>query len=192
MSDQDRWSNQLFVNDNQPLTQSRADILAVNLQALYNNFEDRCTETWDLDSIRVYDLSEADAPAYDADISPVTGTSSGDAFQQVAVVLTWLTGLPGRKFRGRTYLAGFANDQFTRTDDGPLLFNDPTVRGSVLNGASAYFDAMVADGAIPVVYSRVGAGAQTAINGARVGSVPDTQRRRRDQVEEDYAFIPLP
>lgn len=192
ISNQERWSNTFHVNLDQPLDQTLADTLATNVEALYNNFEDRLTDSWELDRIQAYDLSAADEPAFECSITGVVGTSTGDAFQQVAPVLTWRTGLPGRKFRGRTFLCGFANDQYVRAGDGPLLFNDATVRGAVLDGAEAYFLAMVADDAIPVVYSRVGAGAQTAIIRADVGSIPDTQRRRRNELVEDYLGRDLP
>lgn len=186
LSDQDRWTNTFHVDDETPLTQARANVLAVNTMALYNNFEDRCVSYWTLDDITVYDRSGPGEPSFVAGIGAgVQGTSTDPCFQQISVVLSWLTGLPGRSFRGRTYLAGIANDQYV-SDGGPLLMSDATVRGAILDGAEAYFDAMFADDAIPIVFSRVGAGDVTAIVQARVGSVPDTQRRRRDQIEEDY------
>jgi len=190
-STQERWTNTFHVDILGALTQSVADDLAQNVTALYNNIEDRCTDSWGVDRVQAYDLSEADAPSYECDITPVSGTSAGDAFQQIAVVITWRTGVPGRKFRGRTYLCGFANDQYTRAGDGPLLFNDATVRGSVIAGIEAYHAGMLLDDAIPVVWSRVGAGQKSAIVSAGVGSVPDTQRRRRNELLEDYLDVNL-
>ena len=71
------------------------------------------------------------------------------------------------------------------------LFNDATVRGSVIAGIEAYHAGMVLDDAIPVVWSRVGAGQKSAIISAGVGSIPDTQRRRRNELEEQYLDVSL-
>jgi len=191
ISNQERWTNTFHVDIPFSLTQAVADELGDNVTALYNNFEDRCVDYWGLDRVQAYDLSEEDAPSFECDITPVDGTSSGVAFQQIAVVLTWRTGVPGRKFRGRTYLAGISTDQFVQTGDGPLLMNDGTVVGALIAGIEAYHAGMLLDDAIPVIWSRVGAGQKSAITSAGVGSIPDTQRRRRNELEESYEVVNL-
>ena len=47
--------------------------------------------------------------------------------------------------------------------------------------------ALLGDARELVVYSRVGAGAMTNITDCECGFVPDTQRRRRHQLTENYA-----
>ena len=192
MSQVERWSNTFHFIDLVPLTQSRADSLRTIPQELYVNLIDRLTPQWTWDTCTVQDKSEEDGPIYDVAFEEMTGSAAGSAFQQIAVVITWGTGVPGRRRRGRTYLAGLSNSQFDEDPSEVLKVEAGTVAEAILDAADAMHARSLIEGAAFVVYSRVGAGQTTAIDRARVGLVPDTQRRRRGDVPEEYVSRSFP
>lgn len=105
-----------------------------------------------------------------------------------AIVASLITGVPGRRTRGRIYLPLTGAEVATNNGLLPLV-GQQLVADSV---AAALEDLRVAgydvgaDGLDPVVVSTTG-GLATPITTVRVGNVPDVQRRRRNGLAETYA-----
>lgn len=106
------------------------------------------------------------------------GTNAAGAMpNQVAIVVTTLTGRPGRSFRGRAYLPMIAQGQIGATGQlTQALCN--TIATSFSSFLSGVKDA--AGGAPPVIASRTRS-AMTDVLSVNVDSLPDTQRRRRNK-----------
>lgn len=192
LTTQERWSNTFYADDNVPLTQSRADQIAAEFAQFYSGFADLISTAWQFSECTVYDRSEVDGESRDAVFSPVTGTDTEATFQQIAIVLSWGTTNPGKKFRGRTYLAGIATTAFTRVDSVSPLLLGVTSQEAIVDAAVLLHSELFGLGIILGVFSRVPPGAFTAFTSARVGTVPDTMRSRRDNLIESYVSAPLP
>jgi hypothetical protein len=107
------------------------------------------------------------------------GTSAAAQLpDQCALVVSLLTGIPGRTKRGRLYLppmsAGLMNG------NGQLSSATCT---TVAAAMAAFFNGIrtSANGAQPVVASAT-AGTKTPLTSVRVDSIVDTQRRRRNKI----------
>ena len=96
---------------------------------------------------------------------------------QLAVVCSLRTDLATRAGRGRMFWPGPASDALT---DGTL---GATPIAAFVTAGSALFSAMGASSLIPVLYSRTTTLVQV-ITSFDIGSVLDTQRRRRDKLVE--------
>jgi hypothetical protein len=116
------------------------------------------------------------------------GSGTAGKPPQSSAVFTHLTGLAGRRYRGRTYWPWLATS-----------FTGSTLKGSVPSTAAAEFAAMVnaigseaatGDALEFSVYSRT-ADVVTPVTQVRVGDVVDTQRRRRDNLVELYQVADL-
>lgn len=125
------------------------------------------------------DMTTASSPSFPDSRTPAVGDVATDSVpNNVALVVTWLTGLRGRSFRGRTYIPGIAEATFTGSDVGS-------------SNAAAYagvYDDLLADLAIAgfdlVVASLFSGGAPraaaviTPIIELAVNRIADSQRRR--------------
>lgn len=119
--------------------------------------------------------------------APIQGIGNSLLPNQVATVVTLLTATPGRQTRGRMYLPTLKQ---TVGDQGR---NSQAQVLTILNMMGAFFEQVgtsvplgLRAALAPAVFSQVGAGRRTAITSIRVGDVPDTQRRRRDGLVENY------
>jgi hypothetical protein len=101
---------------------------------------------------------------------------------QVAVVISLLTDSATRHGRGRLYLPA---PDVSMCVDGKL---SSTCLTNLDTGFTALFDSLNTDGLTPVVRNR-SAHTSTVVTSARVGSVFDTQRRRRNKIAETYTAI---
>jgi hypothetical protein len=120
--------------------------------------------------------------------SSVHGTSGGGLLPlEVACCVSLRTPVTGRAGRGRFYLPAVVKDSL-----GDHGFFTSTYQGVVADGAVAFLEQLQVAGsggftaqAIPIVtggaYTHYG-----IINQVKVGSVPDSQRRRRRQLVESY------
>lgn len=118
-----------------------------------------------------------------------TGTSVANQPAQVARVISLRTGRPGRSYRGRMYWPSLTAVIVPGT--GKL---DPTNQLATLNNAIKMIK-MVRDQANtivgagsdiqPVIYSST-LDLVTPVTKVQVGDVLDTQRRRRDRLQESY------
>lgn len=141
--------------------------------------------------VRCYFYASETAPASAVGVSPLNlaGTGSPSRPTSVAAVLSLSTGLAGRRYRGRMYWPALGNVINTTG-----RFSS-TVTAALAQGGSDLltFIATAAPSAaplIPVVVSRTG-GFVTPVTEVRVGDVPDTQRSRRDNLDEVYATFPV-
>jgi hypothetical protein len=114
-------------------------------------------------------------------LSPLSGTGAG-GYPQIAVVLSLRTARPrGYASNGRMYVPC---SQAIGSSDGRI--SAATALGIATAGATliaAINDVGLGQAA---VMSAVGAGRTEPITGVRVGRVMDTQRRRRNQLAEEY------
>jgi hypothetical protein len=121
--------------------------------------------------------------------SAITGTTSSAALPpQVAWVVSLTTALPrGRGHIGRVYLPAFrssiplTNGRLGTTEVVPMLASFKTM----INALGALVGL-----ATPIVASPLGAPFQL-VTGLRGGLVLDTQRRRRDDLDEGYQLLAL-
>lgn len=110
---------------------------------------------------------------------------------QSAMVVSLRTGRAGRSYRGRLYLPAL-NVTLTPA----TLRIDPAIRNGVSSQMAAWLRdiANVAPGVPridPVVVSQT-IGVVTGITNVEVGDILDTQRRRRDSLEEAYFSTDIP
>jgi len=101
-----------------------------------------------------------------------------------AMVFSMSTGIPGRRYRGRSYWpalgAGVLAGRISTTDQASQLSSFASMIGAISTAAPV--------GAAPdlAVHSSIGAGLVTPVTSLRLGRVPDSQRRRRDALGEEY------
>lgn len=107
---------------------------------------------------------------------------------QIAMVLSLITSVPGAKGRGRLYLPLLG--QTVGTNGRVPTANVTAVAGACqelvnglnTDGAAVYDD----DSVYAIVASGVGQGLNSRVDRIRVGDVLDDQRRRRDALQESY------
>jgi len=128
-------------------------------------------------------------PATDGQTTRVTATVShagsitGNPLPyQVAVVISLLTDTATRHGRGRLYLPA---PDVSMCVDGKL---SSTALTNIDTGMTALFDSLNTSVLTPVVRNRT-AHSSLNVTSARVGSVFDTQRRRRNKIPETYTAI---
>lgn len=117
------------------------------------------------------------------------GTSGGGLLPlQIASVVSWQTLRIGRHGRGRIYLPALAKDSYG--DHGRLT---TTARGVILDQAVALIEGLAftaVGGGLALHIRPIVTGSPWTqygiIQSVKVGDVPDTQRRRRRQLEEAY------
>lgn len=120
------------------------------------------------------------------DILELAGTADGDQLPpQVAIVVSWVTALRNRGGRGRIYLPAPATDTLSaaRISTAAVTATVAAI-GRMLNG-------LVTAGLTPIIWSP-GKPSPPAIISYNVGDVFDTQRRRRDQLQEVRTSAPVP
>lgn len=131
--------------------------------------------------------TQALAVAGAAAIQVGTGTVSNPA--QTSVVASLRTGISGRSFRGRTYWPALGYGL-----TGSLKFT-ASVPGLVASGIKALWSSVADEAGLGdfglVVYSAT-RDVLTPVSSIAVGDVPDTQRRRRDNLVEQYATVTYP
>jgi hypothetical protein len=136
--------------------------------------------------VTAYELDSLTGPAVavaEESIS-LAGTSTSDALPpQCAVCVTLLTGRPGRSYRGRQYLGGFA----VGAVDGNGVIETETIV-AVRDFYAAWMGAVNDIGNFRkcvVLSPTLGIG--STITSVSVGNIWDTQRSRRDGVAETYS-----
>lgn len=106
---------------------------------------------------------------------------------QVSIVVTLLTATPSRQTRGRMYLPALkqtVGDQ--GRNSGAQVLSILNMMGAFLEQVGTAVPLGLRAALRPVVVSQVGAGRVSEITAIRVGDVPDTQRRRREGLVENY------
>lgn len=188
----EKWVNVFHVvqavDDDDTLTLAIATSLRDRFATFYNAIKAQQHQNYGVDMFTVKNLQTGHdgeqfelAPA----VAIVGGSATDPLPSQDALVVSWRTPLAGRKFRGRTYLAGWATAALET--DNPTI--DPANVTLVGNAARALITGLGADFRPLAVWSRIeppAGGLVTVINNVRVGRVFDTQRRRRNKFNEAY------
>lgn len=121
---------------------------------------------------------------------PIPGTGTSVMPSVCCSVVSLLTGIPGRRMRGRMYVpylnAGASSFRITSSEVSSILSQTKTR----LNNWAAALTATGEGTSVPVVVSEAGS-LCTPVQQLRVGDVPDTQRRRRDSLIEVYSSVAL-
>lgn len=104
---------------------------------------------------------------------------------QCSICVTLQTGLAGSRNRGRLYLP--PPDITALQTNGRL---DAGAFTGLNAGFTAWKNSLIGDGFTPVVVSR-STSANIVVNNIRIGSVVDTQRRRRNDLVETYTNVPV-
>lgn len=121
--------------------------------------------------------------------TPLAGSNTPTKPFQTAIVCSLLTLRPGRSYRGRIYwpALGIAMEAST-------LRLALGTRTSLLTGFAALFDlirdAAPAEDQPNLIVASATAGVNTQVQQIAVGDVLDTQRRRRDSLQEQYSIAP--
>lgn len=145
------------------------------------------SNTGTIERVRVYSYPTVGAPA-DVAGESVRGNINGelepDLPPQCALVISLLTGVPGKSFRGRMYWPRIAGGV---TDTG----RDATVGITPTNNVAAFIGGIgtlntgdVGDAAVVSATKLL----VTPVTQISIGDVIDTQRRRRDSLIENRNF----
>lgn len=116
---------------------------------------------------------------------PLPGTGAPTHPTTVCTCISLLTGLPGRRYRGRMYLptlTGVVTTDFRVPESQRDA--TATTTAAIIDAWTAAFN-VIDPGSKPTVVSLTG-GVCTSVQQIRVGNVFDTQRRRRDALAESY------
>jgi hypothetical protein len=128
--------------------------------------------SWYLISVRLYDPSNP--LAYDLSISPpIAATQAGPAeAANVTATLSLRTGLAGRRYRGRMYVAAISENHVAQND----LLTSPYV---VLAGTvtQAFLTAMNTGGRALTIFHKL-SNTYTNVTGYAIENIIDSQRRR--------------
>jgi hypothetical protein len=128
-----------------------------------------------LDQIQCRKLDPLDPQAYDSTTGLPSGGTVASPCEAANVTLTisWRTGLAGRKYRGRNYIAGVAEAFVTALDA-----ITPAFLSAVSSVADYLFNApLVAGGLVPCVF-HLGPDTVTQIQSYVIEAIIDSQRRR--------------
>lgn len=122
------------------------------------------------------------------------GTGTANKVLQAALVISLRTSRVGRSYRGRVYWPAW-----NYTPVAGALTVDPTVRSGLLNDFAALAEGISVDALAADPTSEVSLrvrsstlNSETLVTELQVGSVLDTQRRRRDDTVEVYSSLPYP
>lgn len=133
-------------------------------------------------------IDNMDSVIYDWE-TPLTGSSSNAHPPQVSVVASLTTGTRrGNATHGRMYLPLTAVP--IHSADFTIATN---IRQEIANAVVGLLDDSlnaIADVSLdPVVMSNIGSGTTRTITTVAVGSIADTQRRRRNRFTEEYTLV---
>jgi hypothetical protein len=116
------------------------------------------------------------------------GSGGNPLPSEVAVCVSLVTGVPGRSYRGRMFLAGVASNDSGA--DGLLAAGAPLIFANAalafLEDITANFHTLVPAKAITMGVLSVRRGVITPIGSTRCGNQFDVQRRRRNGTPEVY------
>jgi len=127
------------------------------------------------------------------DESPSDG-STQQTPPQLSIVISLLSGFTlGAGNRGRMYLPhchlGMATD--SPVSNGATTDAVAAAAADFVNAVTGHLDDDLTAVVFPAIMSQVGAGSAKGVTAVSVGSVTDTQRRRRDQLTEIYSTVTL-
>jgi hypothetical protein len=138
-----------------------------------------------LQKLEYKDLSTANGAQYEDTITGADG--AGAALPaQCSMVLSMFTAVGGRSHRGRVYLGPLKT---TCIDGSGLFTSSPiTTVGNAFNLLQQNLKSFTqSDAGLHVLSSKLGTADQ--VTSGRIGTVPDTQRRRRNKLAETYTIF---
>lgn len=193
----ERWSFGLRFYNNPfvPPTQSMVDAIAPLAVTFWDSaISVGLTHGLDLIKLATIEPTGLYPPGFSPLLHPFSppefppGVAANGLPGQISQVVSLRTNLPrGRAHAGRIYLP--STGQSVGTDGRWTAVFSTGVANAVktlINGISG-----ISGMGSPVVMSDLGAGAVEIVTGLRVGRVPDTVRRRRRQLVEDYQSVTL-
>jgi len=104
------------------------------------------------------------------------GGASGQLPPDLAVVVSWRTGIGGPSYRGRSYIGNLG---YSVLDASKGTIAVPKAL-QLKQGADLFITELGATGTLLVIYSRMGLGGMSTVNDAKVDTHFDVQRRRGD------------
>lgn len=164
-------------------------------QTFWTAIQARVARGTRLNSVKVAPVDEdgryidnMDSVIYDWE-TPLQGSGTNAHPPQVSVVASLTTGTRrGNATHGRMYLPLTAisinsNDFTISTGERQTIAN--AVKGLLNDSLGTIADVSLD----PVVMSNIGSGTTRTITTVAVGSIPDTQRRRRNRFAEEYTIV---
>lgn len=126
------------------------------------------------------------------DVADAVGTISDVPPQLTTVLTLWSGSGVGRANYGRLYLPHSVLDQTTLTSRASVTTaqNVATAGAALIEAWSLAHGTLVSPGAIHIM-SSVGAGLSKPVAQVGSGRVTDTQRRRRNRLDEDIQYVAL-
>lgn len=196
----EEWSTGFFLgqegSDSTVPTQAAADLIKTAWATFWTTTNSVVSGHYRFDQVKMAQLGVDGKTIPDTQIYsyPATATYGGTSANahppQCALVVTLLSDRPrGRASKGRMYLPGFSG---AMQSTGKISTTDQT---NIANNLKTFFDALTGQAAIPdqlILASRAGGAfsqllAQNDyVETIRVGDVVDTQRRRRNGLQETY------
>jgi hypothetical protein len=196
----EEWSTGFFLgqegSDSTAPTQAAADQIRDAWATFFNNALSWVSNHYSFTQVK---MAQIDASGHTIDASviysyPATtvvgGATSGHHPPQCSLVCTLLSDRPrGKASKGRMYLPGFAG---TINGSGKVDWDQV---GSISTNLKTFFDSFADDADVPdqLILAAKGTGIDAALNAQndyvetiRVGDVVDTQRRRRNGLNETY------
>lgn len=174
--------------ETQALSDSIATAISASSYAALGNLKNGDTTAFSLRQVDVYAYGNApQAQTHGTTFfsSPYVGTGSVAAPFQSAGVITLLTPLPGKSYRGRVYWPCLAPGMSV----AGTATNPSGYAGGLKTLNAAIEAALAVDGPWTLgVYSRAN-DVVTPVTSFRAGNVVDTQRRRRDAIVESYSTV---
>ena len=128
--------------------------------------------------------------------APAGNLSAAALPLETAMVLTLLTGGPGARRRGRTYMGGFSTAVMSAvaTERGKFIATQALAQANhfktLLQGLTTACASLTGGALVPVVVSNASTPPSGyTITSIRVGDVPDVQRRRTDSQVESFQSV---
>lgn len=164
-------------------------------QTFWDTLRGRIATGTRLNSVKVAPVDEdgryidnMDSVIYDWE-TPLTGSGSGAHPPQVSVVASLTTGTRrGNATHGRMYLPLTAIP-VTASDFTINVVNRRDIANAVVKLLNDSLGAIPDITLDPVVMSNIGSGTTRTITTVAVGSIADTQRRRRNRFTEEYTIV---
>lgn len=169
------WANVFTVGklSSAVLTEAEAQDIANAIVAAYSGpLNDVLSNDWNIATTRVLDLETSTSPSYTFGTSVAGVLTSENAPPDQSLVVTWVTGFRGPRYRGRTFLPGWTeanNEDNGRPGSGTVT--------AVNNWAQAMQDNLVAEGRVLGV-GHPDLNTYTAVEGYITRTVWRRQRRR--------------
>lgn len=199
MQGTEEWSTGFHIGgqsaDVEPPTEEGCAVIAAAWKTFFQTTAVSISNKWQTTGVKLATLdtdgsSYGNEQAYFYESTPYSGTGNIHWPAQIALVATLTSEVPrGLASKGRMYLPGVAS---SLTDSGKLA---STTVSSVATALKAFFDDINSSIEMPGVVTIASKGSKPPLVGApitrtatglRIGDVPDTQRRRRNQLVEVY------